>query len=337
MGPLTARLPFPCSNTQCATPASATPPAHSHVLRSRLFAYSRYLAFLLLGLISIYGLYRLVTGDWSEVSKFWASRGEIIPILVLISVADVVLEGLAWMWVYHRFQVRTFDRVGILAFLSGRAGLPMPAQLGRLIRPDAMVRQGRTPVLNALKAEAVVFGLDAISVVSLLGGLIVFQIFPAISPFAALAVIALSMLLGNTITRVLTHTRLHLPLKFWWTWPTFFIILIMMAGWVAHGLALHFVVRDLPGEMTLWDSLFFGPGTAVLGVATGLPGGIGATEGLLGASLKVRSVPVEHLAIAVAAFRLITFWMWIPIGWVAIAILRKVPRDVKDPMVEGAE
>ena len=50
---------------------------------------------------------------------------------------------------------------------------------------------------------------------------------------------------------------------------------------------------------------------------------IGATEGLLGASLKVRSVPVEHLAIAVAAFRLVTFWMWIPVGWIAIALLRK--------------
>jgi uncharacterized protein (TIRG00374 family) len=116
-----------------------------------------------------------------------------------------------------------------------------------------------------------------------------------------------------------------------------FIILIMMIGWIAHGLALYVVVKDLPGEMSLWDSLFFGPGTAVLGVATGLPGGIGATEGLLGATLKVRSVPVEHLAIAIAAFRLITFWIWIPIGWIAIAILRKMHRGSTDPMAEAPE
>ncbi len=303
---------------------------------SRLFAYSRYLAFLLLAVMSIYALYRLTTGDWSEVSTFWASHGEIIPILILISVVDVVLEGLSWAWVYHRFQVRVFDRVGALAFLSGRAGLPMPAQLGRLIRPDAMVRHRRTTLLPALKAEAVVFGLDAISVVSLLGGLIVFQLMPALSPLAVLASIAVLIFLGNTVTQMLTKTRLHLPLEFWWTWPTFFIILIMMGGWIAHGLALHVVVRDLPGDMTLWDSLFFGPGTAVLGVATGLPGGIGATEGLLGASLKVRSVPTEHLAIAVAAFRLITFWMWIPIGWIAIAILRKLSPEEPCPLAENA-
>lgn len=304
------------------------------MLNSRVFKLSRYLAFLILAVVSLYALYKLATGDMSEVRAFWAQRGQIIPILVLISVVDVLLEGLAWAWVYHRFNVPVFDRIGALAFLSGRAGLPMPAQLGRLIRPDAMVKQERTPVMNALKAEAVVFGLDSISVVSLLGGLIAYQLFPAMAPFAVLVAIAVFMFLGNTVTQLLTRTRLHLPLGFWWTWPTFLIILIMMAGWLAHGLALYAVVRDLPGEMTLWDSLFFGPGTAVLGVATGLPGGIGATEGLLGASLKVRHVPIEHLAIAVAAFRLITFWMWIPIGWGAIAMLRRMSPNTLRPAVE---
>jgi len=304
------------------------------MLSSRVYKFSRYLAFGVLAAVTLYALYKLASGDMSEVSAFWAQHGEIIPLLILISVVDVLLEGLAWAWVYHRFNVPVFDRIGALAFLSGRAGLPMPAQLGRLIRPDAMVKQQRTLAMNALKAEAVVFGLDAISVVSLLGGLIAYQIFPAVAPFAVLLAIAVFMFLGNTVTQLLTKTRLHLPLQFWWTWPTFLIILIMMAGWLAHGLALHAVVRDLPGEMTLWDSLFFGPGTAVLGVATGLPGGIGATEGLLGASLKVRHVPVEHLAIAVAAFRLITFWMWIPIGWGAIALLRRMSPTTLVPKVE---
>jgi len=301
---------------------------------SRFFTQARYLAFLLLGAMTVYAVYRLATGDFTEVSQFWFSRGAIIPTLILISVVDVALEGLAWAWVYHRFEVKTFDRIGFLAFLAGRAGLPLPAQLGRLIRPDAMVKHGRTPVLNALKAETVVFGLDAISVVALLGGLMVYAVFPRLTPFAVLGGIAIAMLLGNLVTRMLTKTKLHLPLGFWWTWSTFFIIAIMMVGWIAHGLALYVVVQDLPGEMTLWDSLFFGPGTAVLGVATGLPGGIGATEGLLGATLKVRSVPTEHLAIAIAAFRLITFWMWIPIGWIAIAILRKMTPKSAVSMAE---
>jgi len=296
------------------------------MLQSRVYRYSRYLAFLILAAVSVYAAHQLATGDWIDVKAFWAANVRIIPLLILISVIDVALEGLGWAWVYHRFGIHTFDRVGFLAFLAGRAGLPMPAQLGRLIRPDAMVKHHRTPALQALKAEAVVFGLDAVSVLVLLGGLVVYRMMPVAAPFAVALAIALAMLLGNTVTAVLTKTRLHLPLNFWWTWSTLGIILVMMMGWLAHGLALHAVVRDLPGEMSLWDSLFFGPATAVLGVATGLPGGIGAVEGLLGASLKIRSVPVEHLAIAVAAFRLITFWMWIPIGWAAIGLLRRLAR-----------
>jgi uncharacterized membrane protein YbhN (UPF0104 family) len=307
------------------------------MINSRLYTYSRYIAFLLMGAITVYAVFELATGDWNEVSDFWASHGAIIPALILISVIDVLLEGIAWAWVYHRFGVRTFDRVGALSFLAGRAGLLMPAQLGRLIRPDAIVKQGRTTVLNAVKAEAVVFGLDAISVVALLGGLMVFQVFPRLTPFAVLGGIAAAMLLGNIVTGFLTKTKLHLPLNFWWRWSTFFIILIMLVGWVAHGLALHIVVKDLPGEMTLWDSLFFGPGTAVLGVATGLPGGIGATEGLLGTAMKVRSVPTEHLAIAIAAFRLITFWMWIPIGWLAMGVLRKTTPKASDSATETSQ
>jgi len=301
------------------------------MLESRLFRYSRMFAFLLLGVITIYGLYQLMDSDWAEVSAYWKDHGQIIPILILISVFDVMLECLAWMWVYHRFGIEAFDRVGILAFLSGRAGLLMPAQLGRLIRPDAMLKQKRTSLSVALKAEAVIFALDSISVVSLLAGLIVYRLYPVATPIVVLAIIITSMFLGNFVAERLTHTRLHLPAKFWWKTSTLLILLVCMAGWIAHGVALHVVVSELPGEMTLWDSLFFGPGSAVLGVATGLPGGIGATEGFLGASLRIRSVPVEHLAIAVAAFRLITFWMWIPIGWIAIAIMRRMTPATAKP------
>jgi hypothetical protein len=38
---------------------------------------------------------------------------------------------------------------------------------------------------------------------------------------------------------------------------------------------------------------------------------------------------MEHLAFAIAAFRLITFWMWIPIGLLALAVVnRRLGRPV---------
>lgn len=291
--------------------------------KARIIACSRLVAFFILVALTIFGIYRCVTGDWTDVIAYWRDHLEVIPLLAVISIIDVILEAVAWMWVYHRFRIRAFDRGGSCAFLAGRAGLLLPAQLGRLMRPDAMVKLDRASVTDALKAEGVVFVLDGISVVALLAALLVYRTYPAAAPVAAIATIGVMVFLGNAISRFMTNTRLHLPPTFWWAWPTLFITLVNMSGWIAHGLALHVVVADLPGDMTLWDSLFLGPGSAVLGVATGLPGGIGVTEGILGASLRIRSVPVEHMAVAVAAFRLITFWIWIPIGWIAIAMLRR--------------
>lgn len=298
-------------------------------MQAKFVKIARLAAFLLLAVVTVYGAYKFMTGDWQTVISYWRDHIEIVPMLCGFSLLDVMLEGLAWMWVYHRFGIQAFDGNGIATFVAGRAGLLMPAQLGRLIRPDAMVKLKRAPLATCLKAEAVVFALDAISVFALLAGLFVYRIYPWASVIAAIVIIAVAIFLGNRLAAMLMHTRMNMPAAFWWAWPTIIIVAIDMAGWIAHGIGLHVIVAGMPGDMTLWDSLFVAPGSAVLGVSTGLPGGIGATEGIIGASLRLRSVPIEHLAVAITAFRLITFWIWIPIGWIALAILnRRISRPI---------
>ena len=34
-------------------------------------------------------------------------------------------------------------------------------------------------------------------------------------------------------------------------------------------------------------------------------------------------IPSEHLVVAVGGFRLVTFWLWLPIGWVALGMLKR--------------
>lgn len=289
---------------------------------SSLAKYARPAAVLVLLIVTAVGAYKLVTGDWSDVLAYWGQHTEIIPVLILFSILDVTLESIAWMWSYTVLRIPAFDRQGLVVYLAGRAGLLMPAQLGRLIRPDAMVRLGRAPMIECLKAETVMFVLDGVSVLALLAGLIVFRIYPLLAVPVVLLIVVVMVYSGDKIADFFAHTHFNFEKGFWWSWPTMGIVAVQMAGWVMHGFALFVVVAGLPGAMTLWDALFFGPGSAVLGTGTGLPGGIGATEGLLGASMRFRQVPVEHLAIAVAAFRLVTFWAWIPIGWFALVALR---------------
>ncbi len=280
-------------------------------------------ALLLLVGVTAYGVYAFLSGDPLAAAEFWRDKVGIIPLVLLLSCLDVGLEATGWMWVYERLGIRAFDTGGMSAYLSGRAGLLLPAQLGRLIRPDAMLRLGRGGLRHCLKAEAVAFVLDSTSVAALLAGLLAFRVHPLLAPVAGLALIAVALFLGDQIADRLTGTKLELPPSFWFQWKTLAIVLIEMAGWVGHGIAFYLVIKGLPGNANLWDALFYAPASAVLGVATGLPGGIGATEGFLGASLRLMKIPSEHLVLAVGGFRLITFWLWLPVGWIALAAVKR--------------
>jgi len=301
----------------------------------KIMDYARPAALVTLLLVTAVGVYKFATGDWTDVIQYWRAHLAIVPLLIGFAILDVILESIAWMWSYTRLKIVAFDRAAGTIYLAGRAGLLMPAQLGRLIRPDAMVRLGRASMTDCLKAEAVMFVLDGVSVLALLAGLLVFRINPWLAIPATLLIAITMVYPGDKLAELLAHTRMHFPAGFWWSWPTMGIVAVQMAGWVAHGFALFVVVAELPGAMTLWDSLFFAPGAAVLGTGTGLPGGIGATEGILGASLRFREVPVEHLAIAVAAFRLITFWIWIPVGWLALLAVKRKQIDPRVAINSG--
>lgn len=289
---------------------------------------ARAVALLVLAAVTGVGVWTFVTGDWTAVIAYWREHWILIPILAVLSIVDVLLEAIAWAWLYTRCGVKAFDRHGALVYLAGRAGMLLPAQLGRLIRPDAMVRSRGASFIQCLKAETLLFVLDGVSVLSLLAALFAFKASAWAAVPAGLAVIAILLFVGDRIAELLAHTHLSIERGFWWTVPTIAVVFINMTGWIAHGLGLYVVVADLPGTVTLWDALAFGPGSAVLGTGTGLPGGIGVTEGLLGASLRFRGVPVEHLAIVVAAFRFITFWVWVPIGWLALLATRRQNREI---------
>jgi len=302
--PATARKPEPSVNTD--------------LLVTGWRRYARWSGFAVLAAVTVYGLVEFTSGDGSAVLAYWRTKLYLLPVVLGFAMLDVALEGLAWIWVAARFGLRTVDWKGARLFLTAKAGLVMPAQLGRLIRPDAMARAGRGTVSQCLKMEGAVFVFDSLSVLALLVGMVAWLVHPLLGALAAVVLILTVLFLGGRFGKRLDGTRFELPAGIWWSWQSFAIVLIQMTGWLAHGMAYYTVVADLPGDTSLWNALFVAPLSAVLGVSTGLPGGVGAIEGVLGVSLRFNGVPAEHLALAIAAFRLVTFWIWIPIGWLAL-------------------
>ena len=291
----------------------------------RLTRYARPAAYILLAVVTVYGVYGLIQGDPGEVIDHWRGQLSLLPLILLMACLDVALEGVGWLWVYARMGIPGWDSGGVRAYLSGRAGLLMPAQLGRLIRPDVMARLNRGPMSECLKAEAVTFVLDATSVMALLVGLIAaYTVHWALAPVAGALVLVAVMFFGNRISKAVSDTKLALPARFWWSWQTVAIVLIEMSGWVAHGIALWLMIRGLSADATPGACLFYSCASSVFGAGTGLPGGIGATELMLGGAMKLMmNIQQGDLFVPINAFRLVTFWMWIPIGWLALLSARK--------------
>jgi uncharacterized membrane protein YbhN (UPF0104 family) len=45
--------------------------------------------------------------------------------------------------------------------------------------------------------------------------------------------------------------------------------------------------------------------------------------------MGVKGVPQEHLAMGVAAFRIVTFWLLLPVGWIALAYVQRKSKALR--------
>ena len=72
----------------------------------------------------------------------------------------------------------------------------------------------------------------------------------------------------------------------------------------------------------LATAVVFLAGNAV-GSATPTPGGIGGVEAVMSAGLTAIGIPAHQAIPAVLIFRLATFWLPIPAGWVSYLMLQR--------------
>ncbi|MBN1342323.1 MAG: flippase-like domain-containing protein [Phycisphaerae bacterium] len=293
----------------------------------QLKRHVRLLAFVLLAGVTAWGLYGLFSGGWTEALGYWRGKGLWLLGAFACMCAGTVFDLLGWVWIYRRLGIRTWDATGMGVFLAAQAGLLLPLQLGRLVRPDALVRLERGPLGVCLKAEMAVLFLDAAAAGVLFLGLAACWLHPLLGAICAVVVPVVLLFSADRLAAMLSETRVALPPSFWRQWQTFAVLLLHVGAWTCNGLALYLVVRDLPGGVSVPEALFVAPFSASVGAGTGLPGGIGAIEGLLGISLKTLRVPTAHLALAVGAYRLVSFWIWLPIGWLALLLTNRKARS----------
>ncbi len=301
--------------------------------------HGRMMGFVILGVMTAYGVYHLAFGtpNLAEVIARWQTMGFWVLVALILAAIDCALEAVCWMWLYARFRMPVRDGVGLGVYLAGHAGLFIPAQMGRLIRPDAMARLGRGRLSDGIKAEAVLLFFDTTAALVLVSALAFLWIQPLAIPVVALGVSVFMLFLADRVASLLSGTRLSLPSNFWLTPQTFVILGLMIVGWMLNGLALYALVWDLAEGISAFEVIFFGSISRLAGSGTGLPGGIGVTEGLLGISLGILEIPFEHLILAVVAYRILTFWLLLPIGWMALIFVNSRFSRQKSYVSDGLQ
>jgi glycosyltransferase 2 family protein len=91
----------------------------------------------------------------------------------------------------------------------------------------------------------------------------------------------------------------------------------------AYALALVAALRSVGAHpAVLPAAVVFLAGNAV-GSATPTPGGIGGVEAVLVAGLAAIGIPAPEAVPAVLLFRMATFWLPIPVGWVSYEVLQR--------------
>ena len=295
-----------------------------HLTMNFVRRHLRLVAFLILAIVTVYGLSRLFSGDWRSALSFWRGKVPVLCLCVVLQAMDIGFDSYLWSLILREFDVRYERKIGTLVFMSGYAGLFLPFQLGRFIRSEAIARLGLGEFGEAVKAEFVLLFLTAVSAVAVVAGVATYAVFPWAVPVAVLGVIGAGLFFADRAFALLARTPVKLPPGYWWRWRTFVIGCLTMVGWFVNGNLLYLVVHDLPGSIQYWQALFVTPANLLLGQATGLPGGVGAVEGFIGVTLRLLQMPPTHLALAVAAFRLVTFWIWLPIGWLAFTAVNRI-------------
>jgi uncharacterized membrane protein YbhN (UPF0104 family) len=92
---------------------------------------------------------------------------------------------------------------------------------------------------------------------------------------------------------------------------------------IAYSVALIAALRSVGAHPAiLATAVVFLAGNAV-GAATPTPGGIGGVEAVLAAGLTAIGIPAHEAIPAVLLFRMATFWLPIPLGWVSYLVLQR--------------
>jgi glycosyltransferase 2 family protein len=269
---------------------------------------------------------------------------DLVAAAAVLSLLNYLARIFRWRWYLARLGYHLPSRFAALTFVAGFAYTLSPGKVGEMVRARYYVPLG-VPVskvaaaffaerlldLVAMMVLAVMLLADsaryrpailaACVLVALLLAVVALLPWPRIAT-ACESMHSLPRALRNvllSVTSALSATRpLLRPL------PLAVGFATGLLAWGFEGLGLGVLAGVIPGGHL---DLFAGVGVYAVAVLVGalsfLPGGLGSTEAVMTTLLVAHGFAVGDAVFVTLACRLVTLWLAVLLGWVAVLFLRQ--------------
>lgn len=248
----------------------------------------------------------------------WRGRWKVVPLCVALNFTGLSLDFFCWVWMYRRCGVQVRGVMSPLIFFSVFAAHVMPAQTGRLVRPDAAWRHGFGSLRNGAEAEAALLLLDLIGTLALVGGLLAWMIMPMSAPLVFAAALAGGLATASIMASLLRRFLGDLRRGLFWSRQGAITAILRAADRALLGLALLVLIHPFAPQMGYPTATVYVLTSDIAGALSGVPGGLGVAEGMLSWFLAMSHIPDAHVALSVTVFRVLSFWGLVPLAWLAL-------------------
>lgn len=278
------------------------------------------LGLIILFIVTVLGIRGLFQEDWrSAINLVWSRCGW-VALALLIRIIDWMLDFLLWRYMVSQYRIKVDVLESIWMYFTQGAGIILPAQLGRILRAWVLCKKKSVSLLTAVSLE--LFFLACVFV----GGMIVIMVSLGTMSGYFLSLCALSFV-GLTCFALVLKLPIFDMFKKKIIFPEikplsiFLFCLLASVGWFLNGLIFYFILGVSDSTLSLSQVQVLVLGNLFVGILSGIPGGIGLVETTLSISLHWLNVNTIEMIVSVFLFRIITFWLWIPLGWLALFML----------------
>jgi len=279
----------------------------------------------LLACVTVFVAWRFLREDGLEALTTWQGNLGWVALAIAMNLIGVAMDAICWTWTYRRCGLTVRGRVGLALFMSGYALQFLPAQTGRLVRPEAARRLGLGALRRGVEAEASLVYLDLSAVGLLIVTLALWQWHPAAGLMAGLTLATAALAAAGMIARLLPAWAGALRPSLFWILPGALCLGLRVLDRCLIGTVMLVLLWPVAGPVAYSRVALYALIGDSAGSDSGMPGGLGVAEPVLGWLLQMAELPAAQIVIVVGLYHLITFWVMVPIGWAAWLYVQRLP------------